>query len=713
MGASTMPSLAARTVTLLVLLAGDVLARPYDRNPFGMIGAEIGATDTDPPYANPGYSDAVNLGVHWNRTGRLYAYFWSIDANLQQPPAYNWAALDAHVQSVPSTIRPFGNLIPYNEFNYSRVLPGTYFPRDEQRYRSFVRAVVERYDGDGVGDMPNLVNPIKVWQVANEPDSRSRSRFHDLQRITYEEVKAADFNSQVVIGGATAEGPIFIDGWKATYDARFVPILNALQGRYVDVMDVHWYGAQDSDYRMRDGNSPTSSVLAHVRSTLTSAGFSPNLPIWITELGTVSGWPILPSIPRTEIEMARDLVKKINYLGALGVEKLFANGMMEGFFNRDEYFDHTGYLYDGRGSYDLGLGVPKLAYYTYKLLSEKLSDADWDSLTIVRDGTGGDNLFVLTIDRGGTPVWIAWWDYFADPNYVPGARRSLPISGVPSSVVRVTDLIPDEATGSAVDDYSSAFRSITRAVIGGGTTISLGEIPVVVEASTRSACGNGVVETGEACDDGNGDDEDGCDNDCHVSLCRNGGTLEKVQLEVKGIGGPPGTQKLSLQGLLRFPTGTPLDLNLTDLGAQVYVAGMGIQPIELIDLSVATQSIPPGSRGTGCDRSVDGWTATGRRSFYRNRSNAINPPVCSSGSARGLKYLSFADRRDAQLGAIKWKLQAKGLTIFGDRSSSEIDDAIRVTLVLGRTATAGSAGKCATVTLANCSRFLTLKCKTT
>lgn len=39
---------------------------------------------------------------------------------------------------------------------------------------------------------------------------------------------------------------------------------------------------------------------------------------------------------------------------------------------------------------------------------------------------------------------------------------------------------------------------------------------------TNSACGNGAVATGEGCDDGNVVDGDGCDRNCTVSACGNG-----------------------------------------------------------------------------------------------------------------------------------------------------------------------------------------------
>lgn len=38
----------------------------------------------------------------------------------------------------------------------------------------------------------------------------------------------------------------------------------------------------------------------------------------------------------------------------------------------------------------------------------------------------------------------------------------------------------------------------------------------------QEICGNGVLETGEACDDGNGIDGDGCDSNCTVTACGNG-----------------------------------------------------------------------------------------------------------------------------------------------------------------------------------------------
>ncbi len=46
----------------------------------------------------------------------------------------------------------------------------SYLPKDMPAYLAYVRAVVERYDGDGVDDMPGLTAPVRTWEVDNEPD---------------------------------------------------------------------------------------------------------------------------------------------------------------------------------------------------------------------------------------------------------------------------------------------------------------------------------------------------------------------------------------------------------------------------------------------------------------------------------------------------------------------------------------------------------------
>lgn len=65
-----------------------------------------------------------------------------------------------------------------------------------------------------------------------------------------------------------------------------------------------------------------------------------------------------------------------------------------------------------------------------------------------------------------------------------------------------------EAPPSSSDETASALSSSSDE---SGTT---GEQPLEPECSEEATCGNGIVENGEACDDANADDADGCSADC-------------------------------------------------------------------------------------------------------------------------------------------------------------------------------------------------------
>ncbi len=108
---------------------------------------------------------------------------------------------------------------------------GTYLPVDEAQYREFVEAVVERYDGDGIEDMPGLANPIRHWQLDNEP-LRARSGFAELQRMTYSAIKEVCDRCVVLIGGVPGMPPV--SDYLAGFDGQYRPILDALAGRYVE-----------------------------------------------------------------------------------------------------------------------------------------------------------------------------------------------------------------------------------------------------------------------------------------------------------------------------------------------------------------------------------------------------------------------------------------------------------------------------------------------
>jgi len=445
--------------------ASDALASPFGFHPASVQRAG---------YPDNGFVDAEAIGVRWHRPP-LYAFWFLIQPNLGDP-TYDWTLHDQQYGSVPAGMRVLANVAPQGRFDQGRCLPGSWVPIDVPQYAAFVHATVERYDGDGVDDMPGLASPIRHWQVGNEPNDLETSDFDELQRITYLAIKQAAPESSVLIGGVAG----FPAGYVADFDVRYAPILERLSGGFVDALDFHWYGTAGGEYRLVD-TLTSEDVLAHVRATLLGAGFAPDLPLWITEMGSYSGAPQGPFPPQSERQQAGDVFKRFVFPLARGVSKVFpAFGLMEGFMHDDGYFDHTGLIYDGAGSGDLGLGVKKLGYYTYARMTAGLEGADWSTLALLHDGTGTDHLYLASVERDGRTVHAAWWDTFDEPGYVEGDTKPITIAGLTTPTAAVTDLVPDYAAGIDVPGYEGAFTTVIHVVEAGELTIDLGEDPVLV-----------------------------------------------------------------------------------------------------------------------------------------------------------------------------------------------------------------------------------------
>ena len=425
-----------------------------------------------PGYPDNGFSDAENIGVRWHRPP-VYAFWFLVQPDMGSN-SFDFTLLDRQYGDVPSGISILANIAPETPLRPGgRTVAGTYLPVDETAYRAFVRATIERFDGDGVNDMPGLVNPIHHWQVGNEP-RLELSNFADLQRMTYEEIKEACPQCTVLIAGVAG----FPEGYVGGFDRVYGPILSELAGTSVDVFDFHWYGNAFGDYRFRD-TATGQDALEHIRTTLVAHGFSPDLPLWITEMGTYSGHPAGPQFGfQSERDQARDLFKRLVYPLSRGIEKVFpAFGLIEGFKHDGGYFDHTGLMYDGQGAGDLGLGVKKLGYYTYKKMTELLEGADWTTLETLEDGSSG--LFAFRVWKDGRLLHMAWWDNFNGAG--GGGVPTLRLEGLGSRSVRVSSMVPLASVGADVAGFEEAFAVSSVPVFGGRVSIRVDEDPVVIE----------------------------------------------------------------------------------------------------------------------------------------------------------------------------------------------------------------------------------------
>lgn len=415
---------------------------------------------------------AVDIGVRWERPP-VYFVWTAIQPDLSKEE-FDWHRYDVLIRLLPDSMNMVANITigsPGRDRYYGEYAKAmdSFAPKDELAYKRFVMAVVERYDGDGIDDMPGLRRPVKYWQVENEPPHRMRD-YAELLMITYRAVKEADAGSKVLIGGVPGMPRRYIE----EFDRFYLPILDVLaasKGRYFDIFDFHWYGDAAEDYL------GVKKVYEYIKQKVDERGLTPPDGYWITEMGTYSGDPegipgLLPDYPyQSEAEQASDMLKRYIYPLSFGIKKVFmAFGLKEGFKDDRGYFDFTGFIYDGKYAYDEGRGVKKLAYYTYKKMTAVLEGSDWSDIKAIRESEG---IHIYKFAKAGNNIWVAWNDNRAPAKIV--------ISGVRSRAVRITEAVPKYGSGGEIAGYSNAFNIMTIPPARGEVTLALKNRPVYIE----------------------------------------------------------------------------------------------------------------------------------------------------------------------------------------------------------------------------------------
>lgn len=161
--------------------------------------------------------------------------------------------------------------------------------KDEAEYLAFLGKLVERYDGDGVDDMPGLTTPVRYWQIHNEPEGDHCGLFRDdvagfarLMKISADLIHASCASCKVINGGAAASmwleslpnPPAGVMFWR-----DFAAIAGAADS--VDVIAVHYNAGKDP------GHGSIDNFEEQIRRAREHLGTSK--PVWVTEFGTIIG----------------------------------------------------------------------------------------------------------------------------------------------------------------------------------------------------------------------------------------------------------------------------------------------------------------------------------------------------------------------------------------------------------------------------------------
>jgi len=361
-------------------------------------------------------------------------------------------------------------------------------------YRNFILLCVERYDGDAdygcTQSPPDCYLPgdqmypfwseterpaVKFWQMENEIDYTTMDMYWithpglyaEMTRLVYPLVKQSCPDCTVLLGS------LFLQDMELPYfELLFSELLE------FDVLDFHRFGLVSQNH-FKDFESRIN-FLKYLKERYRGRR------IWMTETSTYSDCPRKPDgtfLPwQSERQQARELLKLYVHFGSLGVEKIFWTFLHE---QRDSsgvdnnFFWYTGLVYDGFGEVDKGAGVKKLAYFTYKLMVEKLGTADW---TQISSSVLSNHVYQYRFLRKGRPVYVLWYDSF---NGTAATKKvTLDATDVQTAQVKVTKAIPRFKAGAKADQvpFEEVFKSWSLPVTDGKTVaLELKKDPVFVE----------------------------------------------------------------------------------------------------------------------------------------------------------------------------------------------------------------------------------------
>ncbi len=259
---------------------------------------------------------------------------------------------------------------------------------DTTYFYQFVQNLVERYDGDGINDMPDLTIPVTIWEFANEPDAycgNYTASTYSMDLDIFKRAMKATCSSCELING----------GWAGFLsDSTFWQTVIPISHTDLDKGNIH-----SNDGRVLSPFSFTKMLYrqSHVFQEQINL-LALNWNIWVTEWGIYCGSP--SSLPtRTEEEQA-SLYTKLYCWSA-------ANNLTNFFYDLKGPNDNIG------ASAALIQGGPtdslkaRLFFYTQKLYEYKFRD--YDSVKVVQFDTSttfsqGDIRFY----NSGNTHYVLW-----------------------------------------------------------------------------------------------------------------------------------------------------------------------------------------------------------------------------------------------------------------------------------------------------------------
>lgn len=234
----------------------------------------------------------------------------------------------------------------------------------------YIKTLVERYK-----------DRIKYWEVGGNEGIGDPQRF-GIVRNTFTWIKEVQPDALVVVTAVGGDDDNqFYNGLRA-----FDILLEQGMGDYFDIANFHYYGPIGGDLEGR-----LEQRFDEYKAVMDKHGV--RKPIWVTETSTCGYEESIVSPGGTEELQARHVVQRMVVFAGKGAEKVFWYDFRQ-LTPEDKFY--------GCNIYD-SVDGPKPAYYTFKLLVEKLGY--YDKVETVR--ADDVRLYQFRLPNGES-VFVAW-----------------------------------------------------------------------------------------------------------------------------------------------------------------------------------------------------------------------------------------------------------------------------------------------------------------
>lgn len=335
--------------------------------------------------------------------------------------------------------------------------------------------------------MTSGVDRFRYLEVDTEPDGlggwmNDPEGYVQLLKLSHEIVKKACPECKIMFGGLSGgqelldvQGTIFLE--KA---------LAAGAAEYIDGLEFKRHHLSVKDYALiKNHYASIGEILARYGMDIHQIPVFLETCMYAGDPNEPVPHPFIPNLPvQTEAEQASGLVKTYVSAISLGIDKIFWNLMYE----RSDFepghaspfpqnpFNHYGLINNPTNSD--GLSHRKLAYFTYKKMVAILDGSDWTKVQSIQES---DDVCIYKFNKHGKAVFVAWWDTFNDPLYMPGDTRQVVLLDLDGHTARVTQAVPAAPSGDLISDFATAFAVETMDIHDDMLPLALGDKPLFIE----------------------------------------------------------------------------------------------------------------------------------------------------------------------------------------------------------------------------------------